>query len=614
MKMSKKLEKKGSSLHRMMEQDLQCLNKCGFYGNVQWQGYCSLCYKQKKAQEQESKKTTRRFSRSSMDSSSGQSSMEFTKFEEKKRQQVDKRSNTIKSIMKRTNSARESSFSSPFKEMRQPKPFEHLKEGSEHYEFLKSLAEPVKSDLNKHIVNIAEKVKKICERPVPIDDTSELVLEFYQRMSERFEMHQLYKDTHHELQEKLTDFTEYYLMTKLYKLVIGQISSEQEEKDLAIQNRIRSLNWVSSQHLELDLNELKPDIRDLMDKAITDIIEMDSKRTPQEKLACIVKCSKNIFTVLQVSQGGPASADEFLPTLVYIVLKANPPLLQSNIKYITSFSNPARLMSGEAGYYFTNLCCAVAFIEKLTAESLSLPQEEFDSYMSGEALPPGVLEENASLSEGLRRMYRNLASLADLKTRQEKLLAEAVHLQDQMASFRANIKKEVDASLHRSPLVFKPYSIPYDVDINLIPMALRPRILEERSHNSFAEITMEHAEEILVSIEDQENINRSMEESINATDSQHPKTASQIYEEQEKMAHVPLSRTDIGPSYIVNLPEEKVLRNMDPKEDCTNLESLDLNNLPTYAAEADPLSPATAGFSEALNLPPPLIPQVIDNE
>lgn len=86
-----------------------------------------------------------------------------------------------------------------------------------------------------------------------------------------------------------------------------------------------------------------------------DMLEIDGKMAPQDKMACLVKCSKNVFEMLKLSSDAPASADDFLPCLIYICLKANPPRIQSNINFITRFCNENKLRMGEGGYFFANL-------------------------------------------------------------------------------------------------------------------------------------------------------------------------------------------------------------------------------------------------------------------
>ncbi|EMP41087.1 Rab5 GDP/GTP exchange factor [Chelonia mydas] len=284
--------------------------------------------------------------------------------------------------------------------------------------------------------------------------------------------------------EKAMDQIEKYIMTRLYKYVFCPETTDDEKKDLVVQKRIRALHWVTPQMLCVPVNEEIPEVSDMVVKAITDIIEMDSKRVPRDKLACITQCSKHIFNAIKITKNEPASADDFLPTLIYIVLKGNPPRLQSNIQYITRFCNPSRLMTGEDGYYFTNLCCAVAFIEKLDAQSLNLSQEDFDRYMSGQTSPKKQESENWSsdVCLGVKQMYKNLDLLSQLNERQERIVSEAKKLEKDLIDWTDGITKEVQDIVEKYPLEIKPKNQPLaaidseNVENDKLPPPLQPQL------------------------------------------------------------------------------------------------------------------------------------------
>lgn len=470
------LTRKMGKLH--IESSLHCKNGCGFYGNPAWQGYCSKCYRELAPKPSSSAMKIRKFARAASDPSGDSSTLPFSKFEEKKRQQVDKRTKTVKSIFKKTALTKEPSPQHSWKDHRSVS-FESQEAGNELGEVLSTLRKPLAHDITKQVKCLLDRVYK---HELSTEEISELIQDFYQTMSDKLHSPLATQGMASEQVDQLMDAIEKYLTTRLYKLVFCPLSTDDEEKDLAIQNRIRQLNWVTAQHLETGLNERNTEVNDEIDKAITDIIEMDSKRAPQDKLNCIVNCSKHIFTALQLTHGAPASADEFLPALINVVLRANPPLLQSNIKYITRFCNPNKLMSGEGGYYFTNLCCAVAFIENLKADSLNLSQEEFDHYMSGDAVPPDATQHRFFMCEGLRQMYRNLTVLSELHQKQEKLMEDTQSLEQEMELFKENIGSEIEQILIRYPWTIRPKKEPTDIDsentdAENLPPPLQPSIV-----------------------------------------------------------------------------------------------------------------------------------------
>ncbi|XP_014671700.1 PREDICTED: rab5 GDP/GTP exchange factor-like isoform X2 [Priapulus caudatus] len=437
------------------ESALMCKNGCDFYGNPVWQGYCSKCWRDHSQKAKQAQQLQHHHQVSPVQPGVSGSPHAFAKFEEKKRQQVDKRSKSMRSIFKKAQGSIKDQASHPtahWNQQKQPS-FESQQVKRDFDDFLKSLRKPAAADVFKQIHAFVEKVQQ--SEDMPIEDLSEMVQDFYQSMAERLQTHTAFKGFSEEQAEQLLGFIEKYLTTRLYKLLFCPLTTDDEEKDLRVQNRIRSLNWITTTQLDAEVDDRDPVIREKIDQAITDIIKMDSKRAPQDKLACTVRCSKQIFEILKASRGQPASADEFLPALIYIVLKANPPLLHSNMSYVMRFGDPSKLMKGEAGYYFTNLCCAVSFIENINAESLSLTQEEFGRYMSGEAVPPGGYGSNGSTCEGLRLMYQNLNALAELCKRQETLMENTLTLQQEMRGFKEAMLQEIDGVIARTPCTIR---------------------------------------------------------------------------------------------------------------------------------------------------------------
>ncbi|MBA0730770.1 hypothetical protein Golax_025381, partial [Gossypium laxum] len=115
--------------------------------------------------------------------------------------------------------------------------------------------------------------------------------------------------------------------------------------------------------------------------------KINAFKAPREKLLCIINCSRVINNLLlnaSISEDHvPGGADDFLPVLIYVTIKASFPWRQS------------KLVS-EAAYYLTNLVSAKSFIVDLNAKSLSIEESEFMESMEAARLVNRVPQETVT--------------------------------------------------------------------------------------------------------------------------------------------------------------------------------------------------------------------------
>lgn len=157
----------------------------------------------------------------------------------------------------------------------------------------------------------------------------------------------------------------------------GRKGQHQEdiERDDILGQKVRIYRWVQEEHL--DIAPLGDNGRRFMSFAQQQLLKIKMYRAPRDKVVCVLNCCKVIFGFLSTSKSSDTSADSFVPLLIYVVLRANPEHLVSNVQYILRFRDQDKL-GGEAGYYLSSLLGAIQFIENLDRTSLTISDEDFE--------------------------------------------------------------------------------------------------------------------------------------------------------------------------------------------------------------------------------------------
>ncbi|OQS05224.1 hypothetical protein THRCLA_02608 [Thraustotheca clavata] len=227
--------------------------------------------------------------------------------------------------------------------------------------FLKSFQEKYAMDMTKRPAShFGEKVHLFITHLMHLMQSSALV----QRM-ERLKLIDELKDP-----EWQREVLEAFLMEKLHATVFHQYQTMDNE----LHDRIASLSFLSFEHLDITATSDLPRWQVIEKK----LAALSRYLSPRRQMTCILHVCQELTHLLRAHHGRYPGADEFLPALIYTILKANPPNLHSIVHYIQTYRHPSKLLS-EPGYFFTHIVSSVSFLEQLDDSGLTITPEEFQA-------------------------------------------------------------------------------------------------------------------------------------------------------------------------------------------------------------------------------------------
>lgn len=170
--------------------------------------------------------------------------------------------------------------------------------------------------------------------------------EYGKKLVERFVMGQIYP---HALYPNVEgDIFRDQILQKHINTLSGLISPDHEDLKIPPEYHVQC-PWIAIQKQILTINAYK---------------------TPREKVECVLKCCKMIMNSLSLANlKSIPGADNMIPVLVFVLIKANPSWLLSNVQYVNSFYD--KKLAGEHAYYWTYFNSAVEFVKTMDYQETS---------------------------------------------------------------------------------------------------------------------------------------------------------------------------------------------------------------------------------------------------
>ena len=227
-----------------------------------------------------------------------------------------------------------------------------------HYKF--RLCKLLKKDIEKG------------EKRYQINKIIENYLDFVKKQIKEPSNKKLFGEIKEDDVKQILEKIENHILRHIYRYVYPTVPIE---KDIDFYKNTRKLEWIKPEHLEIKklyVNQLK-----FAEKYIQ---KMDKSRTIYDKLDCINNAYVTMNNTVKFISGKneDAGQDELTPLFQYILIKAHPQRLFTNVNYIKCLLSETDSL-GSRGFYVSQMESASSFIFNINHEQLKMNQNEYDS-------------------------------------------------------------------------------------------------------------------------------------------------------------------------------------------------------------------------------------------
>lgn len=358
-------------------------------------------------------------------------------------------------------------------------------------------ADPVAKYLRSFLSNFAK-------RTFTVNDQVKIINDFLNFISSKMRETDIWRNASDAEFDNAMEGMEKLVMNKLYDFTFTPnlpllnpprpVTADDLERDRILMQRVALFQWVKPSHLDTaELESDDPAVVGFLEFAQQELCKVNHYKAPRDKLICILNCCKVIFGLLRHLQKDEG-ADSFVPILIYVVLKANPDHLLSNVEFVNRFRNPVKLQS-EAGYYLSSLMGAVQFIETMDHTSLSnITQEEFERNVEAaiRSLPPSLpsspISPASSMSSSILASTRS--SHAGEESAQPLTIRtpSQAHAQSLSEDARRLLQKTGDAVSKPLNAIGRIFSEAFDEKMAYLPGPFAPlELAKERAREGAAE-------------------------------------------------------------------------------------------------------------------------------